>query len=175
LCSPSLRFVLSASLQGWANPLGLTLATPDLAGQAGVALRNPKSIFRKEQNFMTINRITLAGFTGKDARSSSTQNGRSMTKLSVATTKRYKDAHEQWQEKTQWHTCIAYGPAADYAARIQTGDHVFLEGELIYREYERTVETDGGPIKVQWPVTEIVVDSISVINRKEKQERRGAA
>ena len=124
---------------------------------------------------MTINRITLAGFTGKDARSSSTQNGRSMTKLSVATTKRYKDAREQWQEETQWHTCVAYGPAADYAARIQTGDHVFLEGELIYREYERTVETDSGPIKVQWPVTEIVVDSISVIDRKEKQERRGAA
>ena len=36
LCSPPLRFVLSASLQGWAIPLGLTLTTPDLAGQAGV-------------------------------------------------------------------------------------------------------------------------------------------
>jgi single-stranded DNA-binding protein len=41
---------------------------------------------------MSINRVTLAGFTGKDAKSSSTQNGRSMTKLSVATTKLYKDA-----------------------------------------------------------------------------------
>ena len=50
LCSPSLHFVLSASLQGWANPLGLTLATPDLAGQAGVALRNPKSISDSERN-----------------------------------------------------------------------------------------------------------------------------
>jgi single-strand DNA-binding protein len=124
---------------------------------------------------MTINRITLAGFTGKDARSSSMQNGRRMTKLSVATTKRYKDAQQQWQEKTQWHSCVAYGPTAEYAARIQTGHHIFLEGELIYREYERTVETDSGPIKVQWPVTEIVIDSISVIDRKEKQERRGAA
>ena len=46
LCSPSLvilgasislRYALSASLQGWANPLGLTLATPDLAGLAEVA------------------------------------------------------------------------------------------------------------------------------------------
>jgi hypothetical protein len=36
LCSPSLCFVLSAWLQGWAIPLGWTLATPDLAGQAGV-------------------------------------------------------------------------------------------------------------------------------------------
>jgi single-strand DNA-binding protein len=124
---------------------------------------------------MTINRVTLAGFTGKDARNSSTQNGRSMTKLSVATTKRYKDAQQQWQEKTQWHNCVAYGPTAEYTAKIQTGDHVFIEGELIYREYERTVETDSGPVKVPWPVTEIVIDSISVIDRKEKQERRGAA
>jgi single-strand DNA-binding protein len=124
---------------------------------------------------MNINRVTLAGFAGKDARCSAKQNGRSMTKLSVATTKRYKDAREQWQEKTQWHTCVAYGPTADYAARIQTGDHVFLEGELIYREYERTVETEAGPIKVQWPVTEIVVDSLSIVDRKEKHEGKGAA
>ena len=35
---------------------------------------------------MNINRVTLAGFAGKDARSSSTLNGRSITKLSIATT-----------------------------------------------------------------------------------------
>jgi hypothetical protein len=29
----------------------LTLATPDLAGQARVAVRNPKSILRKVKNF----------------------------------------------------------------------------------------------------------------------------
>ncbi len=124
---------------------------------------------------MTINRVTIAGFAGKDARSSSTQNGKSMTKLSVATTKRYKDAESNWQEKTQWHTCVAFGPTADYAAKIQTGTHVFIEGELVYREYDRTVETESGPIKVQWPVTEIVIDSISVLDRKDKQERKGAA
>jgi single-strand DNA-binding protein len=124
---------------------------------------------------MTINRVTIAGFAGKDARSSSTQKGKSITKLSVATTKRYKDAEGNWQEKTQWHTAIAYGPTADYAANIQTGDHVFIEGELGYREYDRTIETDNGPVKVQWPVTEILIESVSVINRKEREERKGAA
>ena len=117
---------------------------------------------------MMINRVTLAGFAGKDARSSSTQNGRSMTKLSVATTKRYKDAQQQWQEKTQWHSCVAYnGPAADYAAKIQTGDHVFLEGELIYREYERTVETDSGPVTVLWPVTEATDSDCASFSHRE--------
>jgi len=124
---------------------------------------------------MYLNRVTIAGFTGKDARNSSTQGGRSVTKLSVATTKRYKDGDANWQEKTQWHSCVAYGPAADYAAKIQTGTQVFIEGELVYREYERTVETDSGPVKVMWPVTEVVIDSLSVLERKERQERRGAA
>ena len=123
---------------------------------------------------MNINRVTLAGFTGKDARTSATQNGRSMTKLSVATTKRYKDSEGNLQEKTSWHNCVAYGSTADYAAKILTGAHVFIEGKLVYREYERTIETENGPVKVQWPVTEVVIESISALDRKEK-ERRGAA
>jgi single-strand DNA-binding protein len=98
-----------------------------------------------------------------------------MTKLSVATTKRYKDAQQQLQEKTQWRNCVAHGAAAEYCSRIQTGAHVFIEGELIYREYERTIETEGGPVQVTWTVTEIVIGSTSSLDRKEKQERQGAA
>ena len=49
LCSPPLRSALSAALQGWAIPHGWTLATPDLAGQAWVAVRNPNSIQEKDQ------------------------------------------------------------------------------------------------------------------------------
>ena len=64
---------------------------------------------------------------------------------------------------------------ADYMADIRKGDHVFIEGELVYREYERTIETDSGPVKVMWPLTEIIVESASVMNRKDKEERKGAA
>ncbi|MBV8832618.1 MAG: single-stranded DNA-binding protein [Acidobacteriaceae bacterium] len=123
---------------------------------------------------MNINRVTLVGFTGKNTRNSSTQNGRHITRLSVATTKRYKDPAGTWQEKTQWHRCVAYGPAADSTAKIQTGTHVF-KGELVHREYERTVETENGPVKIQWPLTEIVIDAISVLDRKAKQGREGVA
>ena len=124
---------------------------------------------------MNINRVTLAGFAGRDAKTSATPGGTIVTKLSVATTKRYKDSREKWQEKTQWHTCVAYGRTADYAAKIQTGAHVFIEGEQVYREYERTIETDSGPVKVQWPITEVVIDSVSVIDRSNSKEKRGAA
>ena len=69
--------------------------------------------------------------TGKEAWSRSAPNGKSVTRLSVATTKRYKDAEGGWREKTQWYTCVAYGPIVGYAAKLQTGTHVLLEGELI--------------------------------------------
>ena len=91
---------------------------------------------------MNINRVTIAGIAGKKALQYSTQNGKSMTKLSLATTKRYKDAECNWQERTQLHTAIAYGIIADYAAKIRTGDHVFVEGELAYRGYDRTIKTE---------------------------------
>jgi single-strand DNA-binding protein len=124
---------------------------------------------------MHINRVTLAGFVGRDAKTGAAQSGRVITKFSVATNKRYKDADQKWQEKTQWHDCVAYGATADYAARIVKGAHVFIEGELVYREYERTIETDNGPVKVMWPVSEVVIESVSILDRKGAEDKRGAA
>lgn len=124
---------------------------------------------------MNINRVTLCGRTGKEAKTSSTTNGRNISRLSVATTKHYKDAQDRWQEKTQWHNCVAYGPIADSVVKLPTGALVFIEAELVYREYERTVETESGPVKVLWPVTEVVIDSVSVLDRNDRAEKRGAA
>ena len=56
-----------------------------------------------------------------------------------------------------------------YAANLPKGTHVLIEGELTYREYSRTIEAESGPVKVQWPVAEIVVESIKVLDRKRKQ------
>jgi single-strand DNA-binding protein len=124
---------------------------------------------------MNLNRITLCGFTGRDAKTSATQNGRNISRLSIATTKRCKDANDEWQDKIQWVFLRRIRLRADYAAKIMTGSHVFLEGELTYREYERSIETESGPIKVQWPITEIVIESIHVLDRKDRSEKRGVA
>jgi single-stranded DNA-binding protein len=95
--------------------------------------------------------------------------------LGILTPRNADSSFRAIREKTQWHTCVAYGPTADYAAKLQTGTHLFIEGELIYREYDRTIETESGPVKVPWPVTEIIVESLSVLDRAQKQERKGAA
>jgi hypothetical protein len=48
---------------------------------------------------------------------------------------------------------------------------VIVEGELSYREYERTIETPDGPVRVQWPLTEILIKSVKVLDRQAKRGR----
>ena len=117
---------------------------------------------------MYMNRITLIGFTGQDAKAVATQTGKEVTRFSLATTKRYQQDAE-WKEKTYWHDCVVYGGYAPFAAKLTKGTHVVIEGELTYREYNRTIETESGAINVSWPVTEIVVDSITILNRKRRE------
>ncbi len=125
---------------------------------------------------MFLNRTTLIGFTGQEPKTFATQSGKEITRLSVATTRRYQQDSE-WKEKTQWHDCVVYGGAAQYAANLPKGTHVLIEGELKYREYNRTIESESGPVNVQWPVAEIVVESIKVLDRKRKEnnDTEGAA
>lgn len=59
---------------------------------------------------------------------------------------------------------------ADHAANIAKGANLAIEGELTYREYERTIETSSGPVKVQWPVTEVVFHSINPLDRSSKED-----
>jgi single-stranded DNA-binding protein len=71
----------------------------------------------------------------------------------------------------QWHSVVIHGLSAEYAAKIESGSLVFVEGEMSYRDYER--EIDG--IKVQWPVAEVIASSITATQTKEKAERGAAA
>lgn len=118
---------------------------------------------------MFLNRVILIGFTGKEAKYSKLPGGRGVARISLATTKRYKEG-EQWKDKTQWHDCVVYGAPANFAANIAKGAHLAIEGELTYREYERTIETSFGPVNVQWPVTEVVVSSIKPLDRSSKED-----
>jgi single-stranded DNA-binding protein len=117
---------------------------------------------------MYMNRVTLVGFTGGEAKHTNAQGGKGITRL------RYKSGNE-WKDNTQWHDCVVYNASVKGAETIQKGDHLLIEGELKYREYERTMETTEGPVQVQWPKTEVIVHSITRLNRPAKQEKGAAA
>lgn len=85
-----------------------------------------------------LNIIQLRGRLGKDAETESTQSGKKVTSLSIATTPRYLDAKKGWKDgKTEWHRCYAWEKLAEKAATLKKGERVQVEGTLTSREYEK--------------------------------------
>ena len=58
---------------------------------------------------VTLNQITLIGFTGSEAEVHYTQNGTMVAVVSVATKESWKDSEGEWQNRTDWHRVVIYG------------------------------------------------------------------
>ena len=50
-----------------------------------------------------LNKVLLIGNTGRDPEFTVTQSGRKRATLSLATTRRYRDANGEQKEQTDWH------------------------------------------------------------------------
>ena len=107
---------------------------------------------------MTLNRLTLIGFLGNDAETKNGSNGSQFATFSVATKTSWKNKTSgEWESRTEWHRCIANGKLAEFAATLEKGAKVYVEGELRSREYDR----DG----VTHRTFECRVDSILKLDR----------
>ena len=105
------------------------------------------------------NRISLIGFVGNDVQLKSTKNGTPVAVLSVATKSSWKNGKGEYDSRTEWHRCTAWGKLAEFAGKLEKGAHVQIEGELRYREYT-PAESDRS-IRV----AEIYASSILALNR----------
>ena len=83
------------------------------------------------------NRVSIIGFVGNDAQLKSTKKGAPVAVFSVATKSSWKSASGGYDSRTDWHHCVAWGSLSQFAAKIEKGTHVQVEGELRYREYEK--------------------------------------
>ncbi len=85
-----------------------------------------------------INRITLIGNTGADAKT--TANG--PTTLSLATNVTWTDKQtNDRRTRTEWHKLVIWNGLGRWAATLPKGTSLFVEGELMYEEFPRKVET----------------------------------
>jgi single-strand DNA-binding protein len=119
---------------------------------------------------MNFNQLTIIGFIFKDAESKQLPNGTPVTKFSVATTRSWKDDKGEWKDKTQWHTVVAYGNGfAQLASRLSKGAHVFVQGELTTREYDRTIQVPSGKKTLEHVIQQLAVevkaDTIRLLDR----------
>jgi len=119
---------------------------------------------------MNFNQLTIIGFIGKNAETKQLANGTPVTRFSVATTRSWKDDKGEWKDKTQWHNVVAYGTGfAQLASRLSRGTHVFVQGELTTREYDRTIQVPSGNKTIEHVIQQLTVElkaeSIRLLDR----------
>jgi single-strand DNA-binding protein len=110
------------------------------------------------------NSISLIGFAGKDAETRTTNNQKPYTVLSIATQSSYKDKKTgEYINRPEWHRVIVWGKLGEFAAKIQKGAHLAVDGELVSREF-----TDKKHKDVKHRIWEVRATSILKLDRAEK-------
>lgn len=117
----------------------------------------------------SINKVILIGNVGQDPDVRSTSSGTSIANLSLATTRKYKDANGVLQEETEWHRVSLFGRIAEIAQQYVTkGSPLYVEGRLRTRKY---TDKQG----VERFVTEILGESIQLFPKNDKTTSGGNA
>ncbi|HEX3878029.1 MAG TPA: single-stranded DNA-binding protein [Bryobacteraceae bacterium] len=84
----------------------------------------------------SVNKVILLGNLGKDAETKFTPSGISVSKFSLATTRRSKDQQSgEWRDVTDWLNIVAWR-TENVASYLLKGKKIYLEGRIESRSYE---------------------------------------
>src|SRR5919198_6125018 len=79
----------------------------------------------------------VVGNLGRDPEKRYTQDGRPVTRFSVAATTRRRERDGEWADHTEWFSVTVFGRQAEtLAERLAKGTRVYVEGRLESRQYE---------------------------------------
>lgn len=89
---------------------------------------------------MSINKVILLGNIGKEPEIKSFDNGGKIASFTLATTKKGYTTKNGTTvpDKTEWHNVKCFSGLAGVCERfLHKGSKVYVEGEIVYREYEK--------------------------------------
>ena len=79
----------------------------------------------------SLNQVTLLGYLGKDPEALKVTKQGSFVRLSLATTKKYQTAKQEFKEDIQWHTVYVNNHLGKAALEyLHKGSRVYVSGEL---------------------------------------------
>ena len=87
----------------------------------------------------SINKVILVGNLGADPEIRSTQDGREIANISLATTESWKDKNTgEKREKTEWHKIVIFSPSLVTIAKqyLRKGSKIYIEGSLQTRKWQ---------------------------------------
>ena len=84
-----------------------------------------------------LNKVMLIGRLGSDPEIKYTQSGSPIANLRIATDESYTDRNGTRQERTEWHTAIAFQRTAEICQQyLHKGSLVYIEGKLQTRKWQ---------------------------------------
>jgi len=116
---------------------------------------------------MNLNKTFLVGRVTKDPEVLSTQSGKKVAKISLATN---QFMGKDKPQKTTFHNIVAWGTTADVAEKYVTkGQEIMIEGHIDNRSYKKKDGSNGY-------ISEVVVERLQLIskpkNETQKQESK---
>ena len=117
----------------------------------------------------SLNKVTLIGNVGADPELRSTTGGHRVATFTLATSRSWKGANGEQQEKTEWHRCSVWNNKASTLADIvekyvSKGDKLYVEGSIEYRQWQ---DKEG---QTRY-TTEINVRELIMLSSKSNGER----
>ena len=86
----------------------------------------------------SLNKVLLVGRLGNDPEVKQMQNGKSVARLSVATSENWKDKNSgEKKEKTEWHRVVIFNEGLVNVVQqyLKKGAQVYIEGQLSTNKY----------------------------------------
>lgn len=119
---------------------------------------------------MSINKVILIGYVGKDPEVRYLDTGVAIATLSLATSERGYTLTNGTQvpERTEWHNLVLWRGLAETAEKyVHKGDKLYIEGKIKSRSYD-----DQAGVKRY--ITEIFVDNMEMLTPKGTHSNAGA-
>ena len=87
----------------------------------------------------SVNKVILVGRLGKDPEIRTTNDGREIANLTLATSESWKDKNSgEKKEKTEWHriACFKPGLVGIIKSYVKKGSQIYVEGQLTTRKWQ---------------------------------------
>jgi single-strand DNA-binding protein len=111
----------------------------------------------------SVNKVILLGNVGKDPEIRSSASGVMVANLTLATSDRFQDQQGNWQDRTEWHTLVAFKRTAEIVRDyVKKGSKLYIEGKLQTRSWD---DKDSGAKRYR---TEIIVNELVLLTGREE-------
>jgi single-strand DNA-binding protein len=94
---------------------------------------------------LSVNKVELIGNLGRDPEIRTTQAGKTIATLNIATSESWKDQRSgEWVERTEWHRVVIFNEALAKIAEkhLEQGMKVRIEGKLRTRKWQDQAGVD---------------------------------